>query len=168
MAWMQKGRKKCAFLCHVGCSYSENCSQPGKKIKDNYKYSCLHDQPNLREHFREETEKSLVIVMLFCLFWGWSKISCNWVWGPETARSHDVWATICHYTICQCCFNKQEVPKNRWRTWQRRISSDILSEEDWWDWTDSRWCGYISWRGLFPPTFFWGRSQYTWTAFQPV
>lgn len=26
-------------------------------------------------------------------------------------------------------------------------------KEDWWDWTDSRWCGYIWWLGLFPPTF---------------
>lgn len=28
----------------------------------------------------------------------------------------------------------------------------MLAEEDWWDWTDSRWCGYSWWPGLFPPS----------------
>lgn len=69
--------------------------------------------------------------MLFCLFWGWGKISCNWVWGPETARSHDVWATICHYTICWYRFKqtgsslKLELELG---TFQGCVSSNRLSE----------------------------------------
>lgn len=83
--------------------------------------------------FSRGNRQSLVIVMLFCLFWGWGKISCNWVWGPETACSHDVGATICHYTICLYCFLQTGSPKNQRRTWQGRVSSDRLIEEDWWD-----------------------------------
>ncbi len=85
---------------------------------------------DIKTTWHKNTEKSLVIVMLFCLFWGWDKISCNWVWGPETACSHDVWATICHYTICQYCFQQTGSPQNQRRTWQWHFFSDILLEED--------------------------------------
>lgn len=50
--------------------------------------------------------QSLAIVILFCLFWGWDWISCNWVWGLGIAHSHSLRATICHYTICRCCFRQ--------------------------------------------------------------
>lgn len=70
------------------------------------------------------------------------------------AHSHDVWATICHYKICLCCFQQTGSPL-KWSSgpWQGRVSSDKLIEEDWWDWTDSTWCGYIWLLGLFPPYF---------------
>lgn len=107
MTLMQKVRIKCALLGHFKWNYSKNCSQPSRKW---IMYSLSSHGAKPQRPFLHGNRQSLVIVMLFCLFWGWGKISCNWVWGPETACSHDVWATICHYTICRCCFQQTQSP----------------------------------------------------------
>lgn len=112
--------------------------------------------------FSRGNRQSLAIVMLFCLFWGWGKICCNSVWGPETACSHDVGATICHYTICLYCFLQTGSPKNQRRTWQGRVSSDRLIEEDWWDCCWQTQDGVVvsdSWDFSLPLFFFFRRKE---------
>lgn len=84
--------------------------------------------------------------MFFSLFWGWSKISCNWVWGPGTARSHKVWVAICHYTICLYGLSKKQEVSGE----PGKMGLHQQACRRWWDRTDSRWCGYVWWLGLFP------------------
>ncbi len=162
---MPKGRIKCVFLGHAECNYSKNCSQPsGKWITTSI---ALFTSSQTSEFLRGNRQ-SLVIVMLFCLFWGWGKISCNSVWGPKTARSHDVWATICHYTICRYCFQQTGSPLKPVEDLARTCLLRQAHRRGLMGLDRFKMVRLYLMAGTFPSHFFWGRSQYTWTACQPL
>lgn len=137
-------------------------SQPSRKWIST-SIALLTSSQNLTDHFCIETDKAWSLSCCSACFGVEAKLVATEFEVPRRRAPTMFGATICHYTICRCCFQQTgsclklaEELAGACPLWQSQ-------KRNRWGWTCSRWCGYI-WRlKLFPP-FFWGRSQYIWTA----